>query len=84
GWLWAAKHWGVLPCLTANLLIQSACVLLSLASDSLLLLILSSAGAGKDDYRGSVCLGNLDGVFIEIKERFGDRGNYGIRRHVRF
>lgn len=29
GWLWAAKHWGVLPCLTANLLIQSACVLLS-------------------------------------------------------
>ncbi len=29
GWLWAAKHWGVLPCLTANLLIQSACKLLS-------------------------------------------------------
>lgn len=46
GWLWAAKHWGVLPCLTANLLIQSACVLLSLASDSLLLLILSSIGFG--------------------------------------
>nr|VUD26605.1 transporter, major facilitator family [Salmonella sp. NCTC 7297] len=37
---------GVLPCLTANLLIQSACVLLSLASDSLLLLILSSIGFG--------------------------------------
>ncbi len=33
-------------CLTANLLIQSACVLLSLASDSLLLLILSSIGFG--------------------------------------
>ncbi|EDV9707998.1 MFS transporter [Salmonella enterica] len=46
GWLWATKHWGVLSCLTANLLIQSACVLLSLASDSLLLLILSSIGFG--------------------------------------
>ncbi|SQJ45356.1 transporter, major facilitator family [Salmonella enterica] len=40
------KTLGVLPCLTANLLIQSACVLLSLASDSLLLLILSSIGFG--------------------------------------
>ncbi|HCL5319762.1 TPA: MFS transporter, partial [Salmonella enterica] len=46
GWLWSAKRWGVLPCLTANLLIQSACVLLSLASGSLLLLILSSIGFG--------------------------------------
>lgn len=27
---------------------------------------------------------NLNGVFIEIKERFGDRGDNGIRRHVRF
>lgn len=46
GWLWAAKRWGVLPCLTANLLIQSACVLLSLASGSLILLIVSSIGFG--------------------------------------
>lgn len=45
---------------------------------------LINAGAGKDDYRGGVCLGNLNGVFIEIKERFGDRGDNGIRRHVRF
>ncbi len=38
------KHWGVLPCLTANLLIQSACVLLS-RQRPLLLLILSSIGS---------------------------------------
>lgn len=46
GWLWAAKRWGVLQCLTANLLIQSACVVLTLASDSLFLLVLSSIGFG--------------------------------------
>ena len=34
GWLWAAKRWGALPCLTANLLVQAICVLLTLASDS--------------------------------------------------
>lgn len=45
---------------------------------------LTNAGAGKDDYRGGVCPGNLNRVFIEIKERFGDRGDNGIRRHVRF
>ena len=28
GWLWAAKRWGALPCLTANLLVQAICVLL--------------------------------------------------------
>lgn len=46
GWLWAAKRWGVMPCLTANLLIQGACVLLTLASSSPLLLVLSSVGFG--------------------------------------
>lgn len=46
GWLWAAKRWGVLQCLTANLLTQSACVVLTLASDSLFLLVLSSIGFG--------------------------------------
>lgn len=46
GWLWAAKRWGVLPGLTANLLIQSACVLLTLASGSPFLLVLSSIGFG--------------------------------------
>ncbi|WP_260862438.1 MFS transporter [Citrobacter sp. Marseille-Q6884] len=46
GWLWAAKRWGVLQCLTANLLIQSACVVLTLASGSLLLLVISSVGFG--------------------------------------
>lgn len=46
GWLWAAKRWSVLPCLTANLAIQGVCVLLTLASDSPLLLVLSSAGFG--------------------------------------
>lgn len=46
GWLWAAKRWGVLQCLTANLVIQGACVVLTLASGSPLLLVLSSIGFG--------------------------------------
>lgn len=46
GWLWAAKRWGVLQCLTANLVIQGACVLLTLASGSPTLLVLSSIGFG--------------------------------------
>lgn len=46
GWMWAAKRWGVLQCLTANLVIQAACVLLTLASGSPLLLVLSSVGFG--------------------------------------
>ncbi|STM57922.1 major facilitator superfamily protein [Escherichia coli] len=46
GWLWAAKRWWALPCLTANLLVQAICVLLTLASDSPLLLIISSLGFG--------------------------------------
>lgn len=29
GWLWAAKRWGALPCLTANLLVQAISVLLT-------------------------------------------------------
>ena len=45
-WLWAAKRWGVLQCLTANLVIQAACVILTLASGSPLLLVLSSVGFG--------------------------------------
>lgn len=47
--LWLAmgsKTLGVLPCLTANLLVQAICVLLTLASDSPLLLIISSLGFG--------------------------------------
>ncbi|NDO81165.1 MFS transporter [Citrobacter sp. NCU1] len=46
GWLWAAKRWGVLQCLTANLIIQGVCVMLTLASDAPLLLIMSSIGFG--------------------------------------
>ncbi|MCO4160748.1 MFS transporter [Citrobacter amalonaticus] len=45
-WLWAAKRWGVLQCLTANLVIQAACVILTLTSGSPLLLVLSSVGFG--------------------------------------
>ncbi|BDT25169.1 TPA: MFS transporter [Citrobacter freundii] len=45
-WLWAARRWGVLQCLTANLLIQSTCVLMTLASGSLPLLVISSMGFG--------------------------------------
>lgn len=47
--LWLAmgsKTLGALPCLTANLLVQAICVLLTLASDSPLLLIISSLGFG--------------------------------------
>lgn len=41
-----SKTLGALPCLTANLLVQAICVLLTLASDSPLLLIISSLGFG--------------------------------------
>lgn len=54
-WLWAAKRWGVLPCLVANLLVQAACVLLTLASGSPLLLVLSSIGFGAT-FMGTVSL----------------------------
>lgn len=49
GLLWLAmgsKTLGALPCLTANLLVQAISVLLTLASDSPLLLIISSIGFG--------------------------------------
>ncbi len=64
GLLWLAMGsktlGGALPCLTANLLVQAISVLLTLASDSPLLLIISSIGFGGtfmehdisgDDYR---------------------------------
>lgn len=41
-----SKTLGALPCLTANLLVQAISVLLTLASDSPLLLIISSIGFG--------------------------------------
>ncbi|MEQ1965068.1 MFS transporter [Xenorhabdus khoisanae] len=46
GWLWAARRWGILKCLTANLLIQGICVLLTLFSNIPLLLTLSCIGFG--------------------------------------
>ncbi|WP_350238266.1 MFS transporter [Pectobacterium colocasium] len=45
-WLWAASRWGTLPCLTANLLIQGVCVLLTLFSHSPVALIFSCIGFG--------------------------------------
>ncbi|MBN3265121.1 MFS transporter [Pectobacterium brasiliense] len=45
-WLWAASRWGTLPCLTANLLIQGSCVLLTLFSHSHVALIFSCIGFG--------------------------------------
>ncbi|MEQ9915806.1 MFS transporter [Pectobacterium aroidearum] len=45
-WLWAANRWGTLPCLTANLLIQGVCVLLTLLSHSPTALIFSCVGFG--------------------------------------
>ncbi|GKX43022.1 hypothetical protein SOASR015_20560 [Pectobacterium carotovorum subsp. carotovorum] len=44
--LWAANRWGTLPCLTANLLIQGSCVLLTLFSHSPVALIFSCLGFG--------------------------------------
>ncbi|WP_323658426.1 MFS transporter [Pectobacterium versatile] len=45
-WLWAASRWGTLPCLTASLLIQGSCVLLTLFSHSPMALIFSCLGFG--------------------------------------
>ncbi|BES83665.1 MFS transporter [Pectobacterium araliae] len=45
-WLWAASRWGTLPCLTANLLIQGGCVLLTLFNHSPVALIFSCLGFG--------------------------------------
>ncbi|MEH2920371.1 MFS transporter [Samsonia erythrinae] len=44
-WLWAARRWGTLPCLTANLLIQGICVLMTLFH-SPVALIFSCIGFG--------------------------------------
>lgn len=46
GWLWVVKRWGVLFCLTANLLVQVICVLFIFVSDSFFLFIISSFGFG--------------------------------------
>ncbi|UNE55383.1 YbfB/YjiJ family MFS transporter [Bartonella machadoae] len=45
-WLWGAHRWGVLRCLMLNLLIQGGCVLLTLFSHSLFLIVLSCIGFG--------------------------------------
>ncbi|MCA6939676.1 MFS transporter [Pectobacterium polaris] len=45
-WLWATSRWGTLSCLTANLLIQGSCVLLTLLSHSPVALIFSCIGFG--------------------------------------
>ncbi|WP_375614769.1 MULTISPECIES: YbfB/YjiJ family MFS transporter [unclassified Bartonella] len=45
-WLWGAHRWGVLRCLMLNLLIQGGCVLLTLFSQSLVLIVLSCIGFG--------------------------------------
>ncbi len=46
GWLWAAHRWGILKCLSANLVIQGVCVALTLFGHSPLLLVLSCIGFG--------------------------------------
>ncbi|MEI7198826.1 MFS transporter [Pectobacterium parvum] len=54
-WLWAASRWGTLPCLTANLLIQGGCVLLTLFSHSPVALIFSCIGFGAT-FMGTISL----------------------------
>ncbi|UFK40250.1 MFS transporter [Pectobacterium parvum] len=54
-WLLAASRWGTLPCLTANLLIQGGCVLLTLFSHSPVALIFSCIGFGAT-FMGTISL----------------------------
>lgn len=46
GWLWAARRWSILSCLSANLVVQASCVVLTSFIHSPLLLTLSCIGFG--------------------------------------
>ncbi|MDM2942021.1 MULTISPECIES: MFS transporter [unclassified Citrobacter] len=46
GWLWAARQWNILPCLTVNLIMQASCVVLASFINSPWLLTLSCIGFG--------------------------------------
>jgi len=45
-WLWAGNRWGIVRCLTINLIIQAICVLLILSHESVTLLLVSCIGFG--------------------------------------
>lgn len=46
GWLWAARKWNILSCLSVNLIVQAGCVVLASFINSPLLLTLSCIGFG--------------------------------------
>lgn len=46
GWLWAARKWNILFCLSANLIVQASCVVMAIFINSPLLLTISCIGFG--------------------------------------
>ncbi|AUV26447.1 TPA: MFS transporter [Citrobacter braakii] len=46
GWLWAARKWSILSCLSVNLIVQASCVVMASFIHSPLLLTLSCIGFG--------------------------------------
>ncbi|HGY3715496.1 TPA: MFS transporter [Citrobacter gillenii] len=45
-WLWAARKWNVLSCLSVNLIVQASCVVMAIFINSPLLLTISCIGFG--------------------------------------
>lgn len=46
GWLWAARKWSILSCLSVNLIVQASCVVMASFINTPLLLTLSCIGFG--------------------------------------
>ncbi|MDM2923083.1 MULTISPECIES: MFS transporter [Citrobacter] len=46
GWLWAARKWNILSCLSVNLIVQASCVVMAIFINSPLLLTISCIGFG--------------------------------------
>lgn len=46
GWLWAARKWNILFCLSINLIVQASCVVMAIFINSPLLLTISCIGFG--------------------------------------
>lgn len=46
GWLWAARKWNILFCLSINLIVQASCVIMAIFINSPLLLTISCIGFG--------------------------------------
>lgn len=46
GWLWAARKWNILSCLSINLIVQASCVVMAIFINSPVLLTISCIGFG--------------------------------------